>query len=110
MKSLKIIFWFRSSCVYTKTTCGILENDADQWQICQKMALVLTKRNLDLGGGGGGCCQTFSFILVLCSLFSKPRENSRGTVKGPRSLSVLFTGFFLEVWTSYEKLGNCFLV
>ena len=30
MKSLKNIFWFRSTCVYAKTTCGILENDADQ--------------------------------------------------------------------------------
>ena len=66
MKSLKNIFRFRSTCVYTKTTCGDLENDADQWQICQKMALVLIKRNLELGGGGGVLPDFFIYSCFMC--------------------------------------------
>ena len=66
MKSLNNIFWFRSTICYTKTTCGILLKDADQWQICQKMSLVLTERNLDLWGGAARLFHLFLFD-VPCS-------------------------------------------
>ena len=78
------------------------KKNADQWQICSKMPLVLNERNPDLGptwGGGGEPARLFL-------LFYK---NEAEVFLGDPE-AVLFAGIFLEVWTSNEKFGNCFHV
>ena len=66
MKSWKNIFWFRSTMCYTKTTCGILENDADQWQVCQKMSLSLPSVTSTWEEGGGVLPD---FFIYSCFMF-----------------------------------------
>ena len=63
-------------------------------KFAKKMPLVLTERNLDLGGGGD-CSHTTYYLIVV---FTGDPE------------AVLFAGFLGEVWTSYEKFEEYFLV